>query len=100
MMAKGHKRLKHFSSHSIISYSPQPGQATEVQVHGLPGCKVSCDLHMEHLNPLTMESLGANKKAIIRVGKAVALLARITKSFDEAVGVSQPRSKHYGKFRG
>jgi hypothetical protein len=44
-----------------------------------------------------MESLGANKKAIIRVGKAVALLARITKSFDEAVGVSQPRSKHARK---
>ena len=54
-----------------------------VNVHGLPGDNISCDLHQEHMNRLVkvaIEGLGANKKsskAVIRVGKAVGLLAMI-----------------------
>ena len=71
-----------------------------INIHGRPGHNISCDLHMEHLNRLiktAMEGLGANKKkkkAMIRVGKAVGLLAQITKSFDEEAMISQPSGKH------
>lgn len=73
-----------------------------VNVHGLPGHNISCDLHMEHLNHLVkvaIEGLGANKsqKAIIRVGKAVGSLATIIDSFDREVGVSACSGKHSDK---
>ena len=74
-----------------------------INIHGVPGRNISCDLHMEHLNRLiktAMEGLGSNKKkaaAMIRIGKAVGLLGRITKSFDEEAGVSQPSGKHAKK---
>lgn len=50
-----------------------------VNVHGLPGHNISCDLHMEHLNCLVkiaIEGLGANKsmKAISRAAKAIGVL--------------------------
>ena len=71
-----------------------------VNVHGLPGHNISCDLHQEHMNRLVkvaIEGLGANKKsskAVIRVGKAVGLLATITQSFDREVGVTTPSGRH------
>lgn len=70
-----------------------------VNVHGLPGHNISCDLHMEHLNRLVkgaIEGLGANKsrKAMIRSGKAIGLLATVTKSFDAEVGVTKTCGKH------
>ena len=51
-----------------------------INVHGLPGHNISCDLHMEHLNKLvkvSIEGLGANKseKAIKRVAKAMGALS-------------------------
>ena len=54
-----------------------------VNVHGLPGHNISCDLHMEHLNRLVkgaIEGLGANKskKAMMRVGKAIGLIDTVT----------------------
>ena len=59
-----------------------------INVHGLPGHNISCDLHMEHLNRLAktaVEGLGANKaeKAIIRVGKTVGTLSTATENFDK-----------------
>ena len=65
-----------------------------VNVHGLPGHNVSCDLHMEHLNRLTktaVDGLGANKteKAIFRVGKMVGSLFRTTENVDKQNNVIQ-----------
>ena len=59
-----------------------------VNVHGLPGHNISCDLHMEHLNRLTktaIVTLGVNKseKAIIRVGKSIGTLEGTLKTFDK-----------------
>lgn len=73
-----------------------------VNVHGLPGHNVSCDLHMEHLNRLvkvSIENLGANKseKAIKRVAKAMGTLSKATKSFDSEVGISSISGKHSEK---
>ena len=47
-----------------------------VNVHVFPGCNISADLHMEHMNRIvktTIAGLGANKtdKVIIRAGKSV-----------------------------
>lgn len=58
-----------------------------INVHGLPGHNISCDLHMEHLNRLAktaVEGLGANKsnKAIIRVGKTIGTLSAATENFN------------------
>lgn len=70
-----------------------------VNVHGLPGHNVSCDLHMEHLNRLvkvSIEGLGANKseRAIGRVAKALGVLSKTTESFDSKVGLKAPSGKH------
>ena len=70
-----------------------------VNVHGLPGHNISCDLHMEHLNRLiktAIEGLGANKskKAITRAGKAVGSLRSVLDSFDREIDVPTPSGKH------
>ena len=73
-----------------------------VNVHGIAGHNISCDLHMEHLNRLVktaVEGLGANKtwKAISRVGRGIGMLAAVTSSFDKDVGVPVPSGKHSDK---
>lgn len=110
-MATGHKNysVEAFTLLSQYYLFLPPNQAAQlkwsrfINVHGLPGHNISCDLHMEHLNRLiktAMEGLGSNKKqkkAMKRVGKAVGVLASLTKSFDEEVGVSKPSGKHAKK---
>ena len=59
-----------------------------INVHGLPGHNVSCDLHMEHLNreaKASIVGLGPNKsqKAIRRTGKALGPLTETLENFDE-----------------
>ena len=73
-----------------------------VNVAGLPGHNISCDLMMEHINrfvKISIEGLGCNKseKAIIKVGKAVGVLSRVTDSFDKEAGVPQSSGKHSTK---
>lgn len=74
-----------------------------VNTHGLPGHNISCDLHMEHLNRLVktaMEGLGSNKKkkkAMLRTGKAVGMLATFSETFDEGAGVYKPSGRHAKK---
>ena len=58
-----------------------------INVHGLPGHNISCDLHMEHLNRIAKDAikgLGANKstKAIDRVGKAIGTITTSLTNFD------------------
>lgn len=73
-----------------------------VNVHGLPGCNISCDLHMEHINRLVktaINGLGANKseKAITRVGRAIGVLASAIHSYDDQLGVPAQSGKHSTK---
>ena len=57
---------------------------------------ISCDLHMEHLNRLVTEGLGANKseKAIKRVGKAIGVMKAATHSYDKELGIQEPSGRH------
>ena len=70
-----------------------------INVHGLPGKNVSCDLHMEHLNRLVktaMDGLGANKteKAISRASKAIGVLSKIMESYDQKMSVCETTGIH------
>jgi len=73
-----------------------------VNVHGLPGHNISCDLHMEHINRLVkvaIDGLGPNKTklAILRVGKAIGPLASFLQEVDRGTGVSEHSTKHSEK---
>lgn len=71
-----------------------------INVRGLPGHNISCDLHMEHINRLVkvaIDGLGANKskKAIKRAGKAaIGVLSEAMESYDIEVGIKPPSGKH------
>ncbi len=59
-----------------------------INVHGVPGRNICCDLHMEHLNRIAktaVDGLGANKtqNAIDRVGKTVSTLTETLEMFDK-----------------
>ena len=73
-----------------------------VNMKGLPGHNISCDLHNEHLNRLlkvAIEGLGANKSkhAITRAGKAIGVLSCAAESYDKEVGVTAPSDRHSDK---
>lgn len=70
-----------------------------VNMHGLPGRNISCDLHMEHLNrevKTAIKGLGANKsqKAVLRTGKAIGVLTDNLTNFDEDNSISMDRGTH------
>ena len=70
-----------------------------INVHGLPGRNISCDLHLEHLNRLAktaIKSLGANKsqKAIIRVGKTIGTLQSTLETYDKEHDVPAESGAH------
>lgn len=64
-----------------------------INVHGLPGRNVACDLHLEHLNRVckdALRGLGANQseRAITRVGKALGTLSHVLDQFDRVNGIA------------
>ena len=65
-------------------------------IQGFSGHNISCDLHMEHLNRLTIEGLGANKseKAIQRTGKAIGTLTSTLDKFDAVNNVPAVSGHH------
>lgn len=70
-----------------------------INVHGLPGHNISCDLHLEHLNRLVktaIEGLGGNKteKAIIRVGRSIGKLATTMENYDKLHTVPATSGSH------
>lgn len=70
-----------------------------INVHGLPGHNISCDLHMEHLNrvaKIAIEGLGANKsqKAIQRIGKAIGTVSLSLENFDTISNVPAESGAH------
>lgn len=73
-----------------------------VNVSGLPGHNISCDLHMEHLNRIAktaMEGLGANKSeaAIVRIGKSMNCLTSAMKQYDFLHGIAEESGSHTRK---
>ena len=79
--------------------SQQLLQSRFINVHGLPGRNVSCDLHMEHLNRLLktcIATLGPNKTpaAIVRLGKCIAPLSTTLDAFDSEHTVSSDSGSH------
>lgn len=69
-----------------------------VNMHGIQGRNIACDLHMEHLNRLCKDAvcgLGANKtpNAIIRMGKCIVKLSDFLDHYD-ITSVSSPSGKH------
>lgn len=70
-----------------------------VNVHGLPGHNISCDLHMEHVNRIVkvvIEGLGSNKTAtaISKAAKAIGVLSEAMESFDSKVQLKAPSGMH------
>lgn len=70
-----------------------------INVHGLPGRNISCDLYMEHINRIIkvmIEGLGANKteKAIVRAGRSIGTLGKTLDTFDINAGVAATSGKH------
>jgi hypothetical protein len=70
-----------------------------VNVHGRPGKKVPCDLHMEHLNRECKGSiggLGANvtDAAIRRVGKSLCSSCKILDNFDQINSITPESGYH------
>lgn len=73
-----------------------------INVHGRPGCNISCDLHMEHMNRIVktcIQCLGANKseKAIVRAGKSMSSLMKVLEQFDEDNDVEMGSGSHTRK---
>ena len=58
-----------------------------INTHGRPGKNISCELHMEHLNRLckgASTGLGSNvtDNAVLRIGKCLGDLSKVTDSYD------------------
>ena len=73
-----------------------------VNTHGRPGKNVPCDLHMEHLNRVckgAISGLGSNisDKAVVRVGKCLGEMEKITNHFDHENGIPSESGKHARK---
>ena len=108
-MFKGARR-KNYSIESLnllvqYDFSLSPRQAAEllwgrfINVHGIPGRNISNDLHMEHLNRLVkaaIKGLGSNKtkKAILRTGKALGVVAPVLDNFDQDNHLTEIYSSH------
>ena len=87
-------------------YQLTPRQSAEllwsrfINVHGLRGRNIPCDLHLEHLNRMckyAISDLGVNKTetAIKRVGNALGTLSPVLQQFDLDNRLSYMCSTHH-----
>ena len=70
-----------------------------INVHGLPGKNIPCDLFLEHLNRIckqAVETLGSNfsEKALERVGRCVGILDGLLDQFDRDLSISEISGSH------
>ncbi len=71
-----------------------------INVSGVPGKNISCDLFMEHLNRQckdAMGSLGSNincSDSVTRIGRCLGELTKITDQYDRVNGVKPESDKH------
>lgn len=86
-------------------YKLTPRQAEQllwnrfVNIHGLPGRNIPCDLHQEHLNRVCKRAiydLGVNKTAfaITRVGKALGTISPLLNHFDQQNHIHDSSGTH------
>ena len=73
-----------------------------VNMHGLPGRNVSCDLHMEHLNrecKNCLSGLSSNiaDSSVTRIGKCIGKTEKVLKNFDRSNNVPQESGSHTTK---
>ena len=71
-----------------------------INIHGIQGRNIPCDLHMEHMNRICKNAvygLQANKtpSAIVRIGKSLGPLTDILLEFDDMNDVSAPSGAHH-----
>ena len=73
-----------------------------VNVHGIPGRNIPCDLHMEHINrniKTAIHLLGANctPKTVVRIGKCVDVVMKASDHFDTETDVAVDSGAHTSK---
>ena len=73
-----------------------------VNMHGLPGRNVSCDLHMEHINrecKNCLSGLGSNiaDSSVTRIGKCIGKTEKVLKNFDRSNNVPQESGSYTTK---
>ena len=102
LLFKASKRTNYALTYLAQYYLIFPPRLTEqlngqfVNMHGLPGRNVSCDLPMEHLNrevKTAIKGLGANK-SLLRTGKAVGVLTDKFTNFDKDNSISMDCGTH------
>ena len=69
-----------------------------INMHGRQGKKISCDLHLEHLNREAKNSLmglrsNVTDNAVLRVGKCIGHTIDIVKQFDKSNGIKEPSGR-------
>ena len=70
-----------------------------MNVHGLPGRNIPCDLLLEHMNRVCKDSLrelhsNKTEQAIIRVGKCIGTLTKILDQYDKSLGIINTSGNH------
>ncbi len=70
-----------------------------INVAGLPGKNISSDLHMEHLNKILKNGIGAlasnkTEESIVRLGKAIGTVAPVLQNFDAITGIQHHQTRH------
>uniref|UniRef100_A0A1X7U207 DUF6589 domain-containing protein n=1 Tax=Amphimedon queenslandica TaxID=400682 RepID=A0A1X7U207_AMPQE len=70
-----------------------------INVHGIPGRNIPCDLFLEHLNRIckqSVEMLGSNfsEEALERVGRCVGIINSLLENFDKDLSVPDISGSH------
>ena len=70
-----------------------------INVHGIPGRNIPCDLFLEHLNKIckqSVEMLGSNfsEEALERVGHCVGIINSLLENFDQDLSVPDISGSH------
>uniref|UniRef100_A0A1X7TAC3 DUF6589 domain-containing protein n=1 Tax=Amphimedon queenslandica TaxID=400682 RepID=A0A1X7TAC3_AMPQE len=92
LLAQFHFYLNERQSHQLI-------WSRCINIHGLPGQNVPCDLFLEHLNKickLAIETLGSNfsEKALEHVGHCVGILDGLFDQFDSDFCIDKLSGRH------
>ena len=73
-----------------------------MNMHGLPGRNICCDLHMEHLNRQCkncLSALGSNiaDASVTSIGKCIGKTVKVKRNFDVNTNVSTRSDSHTSK---
>ena len=70
-----------------------------INIHGLPGRNIPCDLYMKHLNRIckhAVQALGSNKTrvALEKVGKCVGVIDALLVEYDKELKIGEISGRH------